>query len=269
MKRIAYWFMGLNLLSSTLTCEAQENDIDIITSKESGSGAISDYKTNLLPPIWPNVNFLQNYEYKGEINSGKNDRTLLENYSHEIIIVELGSAFVPLWKNSGFLATGSISSFPGLMKIEKGSVGIGQNIGNFSVYLGAEANKYGFFNGLHTQYGINGTIQYSVSPKLTLTGYATYYFGNPPMMRNGLMVPPAMMGYWGVSSFGACVDYQINEKFGLIVGGEAEQQFGTNRYRFKPIVTPTIKLGRVRIGLPVGEIVNDLIRDKLERRKRH
>lgn len=178
-----------------------------------------------------------------------------------------GTAFIPTWKNGGCLATGSISSYPGLMEIHKGSFGFVQNFGNLSIYAGGEAVKYGFFNGLHTQYGINGTIEYRFSPKIAITGYATYYFGRPPMMPNGLPMPTAMMGQFGVNSYGATVDYQFNETFGLIVGGEAVQQFGTNHYRFEPIVTPTISIGRVRIGLPVGQILNDYIRSRIERKR--
>ncbi|MDE5887951.1 MAG: hypothetical protein K2H46_10245 [Muribaculaceae bacterium] len=178
-----------------------------------------------------------------------------------------GTAVIPTWKNGAFMASGSISSYPGLMDIHKGSVGLIQNFGNLTIYAGGEANKYGYFNGLHTQYGINGTIQYNFSPRLALIGYATYYFGKKPLMANGMPMPPAMMGYYSVSKFGATVDYQLNETFGLIVGGEAVQQFGTNRYRFEPIVTPTVKIGKVRIGLPVGQIVNDMIRSHIEERR--
>lgn len=173
--------------------------------------------------------------------------------------------FIPTWKNAGFVVAGSISSYSGLMDIHKGSVGFIQNFGNLTVYAGGEVNKYGYFNGLHTQYGINGTIQYAVSTKLSINGYATYYFGRNPMMSNGMPIPPSIMGYYGFSTFGATLNYQFNETFGLIVGGEAVQQFGTNRYRFEPVVTPTVKIGRVKIGIPVGQIVYDLIRSNVER----
>lgn len=179
-----------------------------------------------------------------------------------------GTAVFPMWKNSAFVATGSINSYPGLMEIHSGTVGFVQDYGKVSLYIGAEANKYGYFNGLHTQYGINGLIRYTVSPKLTLTGFATYYFGRPPLMSNGMMMPPSMTGYFGVSTFGGTAEYQFNETFGLIVGGEAVQQFGTNRYRFEPIVTPTFKIGKIKFGIPVGQMANDIIRSYIHEKRR-
>lgn len=179
-----------------------------------------------------------------------------------------GTAFIPLWSNSGLLATGERTVMPGLMQVDSGSIGIVQNLGNLSLYFGGIANKYGFYNGLHTQYGVNGSISYGFSPRLSLVGYGTYYFGNPPLMANGMPMPPSMIGYFGVSTFGGYVNYQFNKTFGLNLGGQAVQQFGTNIYRFEPIVTPTVKLGKVTVGLPVGQIMHGIIRSRMEGRRR-
>lgn len=192
-------------------------------------------------------------------------------YETEIIpnrFDEPGTAYIPLWKNGGILATGQMTVLPGLMRIYSGSIGFGQQIGNLSLYAGALANKYGFFNGLYTQYGVNTSLQYSFNPSLSIVGYGTYYFGQPPLMGNGLPMPPSMIGYFGVSTFGGYVNYQFNETFGLQVGGQAVQQFGTNKYMLEPIVTPTVKVGKVRIGFPVGQIVNGMIRSQMEQRRR-
>lgn len=190
-------------------------------------------------------------------------------FSSNDYLLEPATTFIPLWRNSRFMASGEIISHPGLMEIHSGTIGIMQNVGKLTFYVGGEAYKYGFFNGLNTRYGLNGTIQYHFSSTLTFSGYATYYFGRQPLMSNGTMIPLSMMGYYGVSSFGGTIEYQFNETFGLIVGGEAVQQLGTNRYRFEPIVTPTVKIGQVKIGLPVGRIVHDIIREHIENRRRH
>ena len=58
------------------------------------------------------------------------------------------------------------------------------------------------------------------------------------------------------------MSYQINETFGVDVGAQAVQQFGTNIYRVEPIVTPTVKLGKVKLGLPVGQILHGIIRSQ-------
>ncbi len=171
-----------------------------------------------------------------------------------------GTAVIPLWKNAHFIAHGSIRDFPGLMQIHSGTIGINQNIGKLSLYAGAIANKYGYFNGLHTQYGVAGNIQYLISPKISLTAFGTYYIGKP----KGFPMHPSMIGFYGVSTFGGYMSYQFNETFGVNVGAQTVQQFGTNRYYVEPIVTPTVKVGRVRVGLPVGQILNGIIRSKIE-----
>ena len=87
------------------------------------------------------------------------------------------------------------------------------------------------------------------------------------MMRNGLPMLPAMIGYYDVSSFGGTFNYQLNETLGMSVGGKYEQQFGTNRYSFSPIVTPTFKIGKIKIGIPIGEIMYDYVKSEIERKK--
>lgn len=179
-------------------------------------------------------------------------------------IVPPGTAVIPLWKNAQFIATGDIRVMPGLMQIHSGTIGINQNVGNFSFYMGAVANKYGYFNGLNTQYGVSGNLQYQISPKLSFTGFGTYYFGRP----NGMPLLPSMIGYYGVSNFGGYMSYQFNEIFGVDVGAQTVQQFGTNRYQLEPIVTPTVKVGKVKFGLPVGQILNGIIRSQAEQRNK-
>lgn len=191
----------------------------------------------------------------------------LELPSHETIVsdnneVTPGMAIIPLWKNAQFIATGDIKDMPGLMQIHSGTIGINQNIGDLSLYMGGIANKYGYFNGLHTQYGVFGHLQYQVSKKLSFTAFGTYYFGRP----KGFPLLPSMIGYYGVSNFGGYMSYQFNQTFGVDVGAQTVQQFGTNRYRVEPIVTPTVKLGKVKLGLPVGQILHGIIRSQAEQR---
>ncbi|MDE6291019.1 MAG: hypothetical protein K2M16_05760, partial [Muribaculaceae bacterium] len=180
---------------------------------------------------------------------------------------EPGTAYIPLWRNGGIAATGSITVMPGLMQIDSGSIGFSQNLGNFSLYFGGMANKYGFFNGLYTQYGLSGNLHYKFSTRLSMTAFGTYYFGQPPLLANGMPMPPSMIGYFGGTSYGGYLSYKFNETFGLDVGAQAVQNFGTEKYRFEPIVTPTLKVGKVKFGLPVGQILNGIIRSQAEQRK--
>ncbi len=171
------------------------------------------------------------------------------------------------WRNGSITATGAEMDMPGLMHIYNGGIGISQNHEKISLYLGVEANKYGFYQGLHTQYGITGNLSYYLSPHITFTAYGTYYFGAPPTMSGGLPMLPGMLGYYQRSTFGGYLNYRINDKYGVLVGGQAVQQTGTQKYQFEPVVTPYFKIGKVVIGLPVGQILNGIIREQVERRR--
>lgn len=253
----------LIILLSPIMCFAQEIENDIIVktyavpdsvSKNASNFNVSDslssagsHSSNLIIE-----KHLPNFEMAAPlepISSAKNT-------------VQPGTAVIPLWKNAQFIAIGNIRVMPGLMQIHTGTIGLNQNIGNFSLYMGAVANKYGYFNGLHTQYGVFGNLQYQISPQLSFTGFGTYYFGRP----KGFPLLPSMIGYYGVSTFGGYMSYQFNETFGVDVGAQTVQQFGTKRYHVEPIVTPTVKLGKVKLGLPVGQILHGIIRSQAEQR---
>ena len=84
-------------------------------------------------------------------------------------------------------------------------------------------------------------------------------------------MPPSMAGFYGVSKFGGYADWQFSERFGVEVGAQAVQQISiapraggpAQRYQWKPIATPYFKLSnKVKIGIPVGEILYDVIRNR-------
>lgn len=172
-----------------------------------------------------------------------------------------GQASLFNWNGGAIVATGGTRSFPGLMQIDNGELGIYQSAGNFSFHVGGMVNKYGYFNGLHTQYGLNGSISYQFTPRLSATLFGEYYFGQPPRMANGMPMPPAMIGYYGRSTFGGYIDYRVNERWGVQTGVQTVQQVGTNRYNAEPIVTPYYRISKkVAIGLPVGQILYHLLK---------
>ena len=175
-----------------------------------------------------------------------------------------GQVSVTSWKNGEITARGGSAEYPGLMQINNASFGIYQRAGNFLFYAGGLVNKYGYFRGLHTQYGFDGSITYQFSPKVSFTAFGTYYFGKPPVMGGGLPMSPAMAGYYGVSKIGGYVDYDAGERFGVMVGGQTVQQIGSRRYEAEPIVTPYLKFGsgkkKIAVGLPVGQILYGILR---------
>lgn len=152
------------------------------------------------------------------------------------------------------------------MQIDSGTVGVYQRIGNVTFHAGAIANKYSFFHGLTTQYGLDGSLTYQFSHKISFTAFGTYYFRQHPMMSGGSLPAPSIAGYFCVSKFGGYINYDASDRVGVLVGGQAVQQLGTQNYKAEPIVTPYIKFGsgknKFAIGLPVGQILNGLLRNQ-------
>lgn len=170
-----------------------------------------------------------------------------------------GHADVFRWRNGGIVASGFSATYPGLLKIDGRTIGLFQRFENLSLYVCGIANKYGFFRGIHTQYGINGSVNYQFTPYLSVIAFGSYYFGKPPVMSNGLPMPPSMIGFYSTSRFGGYFDYCVSENFGVKVGAQTIQQVGTNQYEFEPIATPYINVGnekhKFKIELPVGQIL--------------
>ena len=165
------------------------------------------------------------------------------------------------WNSGTILATGTMTQLPGMMNIESGTLGIYQALGNFTLNAGGIVNKYGYFNGLHTQYGLNLNINYQFSTRLSATVFGEYYFGQPPRMEYGMPMSPGMIGYYGRSSYGGYLDFQINEHWGVQTGVQTIQQVGTNKFQAEPIVTPYYRINKkVAIGLPVGQVLYHIMR---------
>lgn len=172
-----------------------------------------------------------------------------------------GQASLFHWNSGAIVATGYTRAFPGLMQIYSGTLGFYQSAGNFTFHAGGMVNKYGYFSGMHTQYGLNSSISYQFTPKLSATLFGEYYFGQPPRMADGMPMLPLMVGCYGRSRFGGYIDYQINERWGVQTGVQTVQQVGTNRYKAEPIVTPYYKISKkVAIGLPVGQILYHVLK---------
>lgn len=187
-------------------------------------------------------------------------QTLVRQYC-DLSPAGVGEGSVFDWRSGSIVATGATQRFPGLMNVDSGSIGINQSVGNFSFYLGGRVNKYGYLKGVHTQYGVDGSLSYQLASGLSVTAFGEYYFGRPPFMGNGLPMQPAMVGFYARSRFGGYVDYQINEHWGVMTGAQTVQQVGTNIYKTEPIVTPYYRINKkVAIGLPVGQILYHLLK---------
>lgn len=171
-----------------------------------------------------------------------------------------GVADLASWEGGSLSAYGGRLSLPGLMGKESGGIALGHSFGPVSVRVSAGADKYGSFRGLQTSYGVNATINYSISPQWSVTLFGGYQSHVTPLT-------PAMAGYMGTSTIGGYVSYDINDKWGVSVGAQANRSLVTNRWEAQPIVMPYYKINdNAVIRVDVGGIIYNMVKDYLESR---
>lgn len=255
------YFLTLILVVIPMICFSQTENRDSISIRQQFSDSIP-YDTVIEPDglLKSPIDFSPTYS-RGAGLIYPYRQVISPNLQISDLYFVPGQSSLFHWDSGEIIATGGVTKFPGMMQIENGDLGVYQYMGNFTFHAGGMANKYGYFNGLHTQYGLNGSISYQFTPRISATLFGEYYFGRPPMMANGMPMPMSMMGYYGRSTYGVSFDYQINDHWGVETGVQTVQQVGTNRYRAEPIVTPYYKINKkVAIGLPVGQILYHIFR---------
>lgn len=166
------------------------------------------------------------------------------------------------WKGGGLFGTGYTTDYPGLMRLDNVALGAYQNFGNFTAYAGGIANRYGnYWGGVQTQFGVEASLAYQIAPGLSANVFGIYYFNNHPQQAYGLPITPAMVGFYDRTNFGASLDYQINDRWGVEAGAQMVRPLGSNRLEAIPIASPYYKINnKVKISLPVGEMLYHILR---------
>ena len=155
-----------------------------------------------------------------------------------------------LWRYANLSFYGNINQRPGLMDVASGAATYHQNIGKWQLSASMIAHKYWMpmQKQLVTQYGIGGTLSYQLNNDISLHAYGYYYNNNP-------IVGPAYSPYVNTSSYGGYANIRFSDCFSTDVGVNRYVNPMTGRWTTSPIVTPHLRVGRVDIGLPVGEFL--------------
>lgn len=161
---------------------------------------------------------------------------------------------VVMWNGGAAGAYGSVGHYPGLMGIETGGIFLRQNVGKVSFETHAFAEKYGYFNGLTTNYGVGGNIEWRIDDKLSLHAFGTY-------MRNNVMLPtPALQGFAGTSYYGGFLRWDTSSHWGIDVGAQNVYNTSLRSWEVKPIVRPYYKFSNGKtIGIDVGSILYGIL----------
>lgn len=143
-------------------------------------------------------------------------------------------------------------TFPGMMQIQSATVGFAANAGKFAYGAHAGAIKYGSFNSLVTSYYIGGEMSYRFSPTVSMTVFGTYYSRNPYL---GMAAYPFVQ----TTDFGGYVTLTPSSAFSLSLGARSYYDPFMRRYEIDPIIAPTVKVGKVKIGVDFGHAAKECL----------
>ena len=219
--------------------------------------------TNTLPPqrvfVTPQLRFIDNIKWY-DFNMSS-----ITEYAPSLTSpIVNGNPYVSDFTGNGAIATwnggqvgtyGTRSTLPGLMSIESGGITLSQNFGKLTLTVSADAYKYGYFRGLHSNYGFHGSATYAINNNIALTLFGTYY-------SDAFYHSPAAMPYIGQTAYGGYMTIGFNDKFGVDLGVQRTRNAYNGTMETVPIVRPYYRFSKdFSIGIDAGYLVKDLFWD--------
>lgn len=157
-----------------------------------------------------------------------------------------------LGKHIDFEAASQTSVFPGLMTRQSLNMQLTYRYKNLSWVSGINVNKY-LYDGVQTQYGIFSNLSLQLSNNLSVTLYGRYYGVNPYYSM-------ATFPYINTSEYGGYLSIYEENK-GLDLGVKRKYDPYRRRWYTVPIISPFIKVGKINISLPVGDMLYNKLFD--------
>ena len=172
-------------------------------------------------------------------------------------LTKQGGTGLRLWNGAYMGFAGMTDQKPGLMTTEMGSATLYQNLGRWQFTASAMANKYWmpWQRMLATQYGVGGTVGYTLSDAVSLHAFGYYY-------ANQWQVGPAMSPYMNTTTFGGYADIRFSRTFGANLGARRYVDPMTGQWETVPIINPYINIGGGRLEFPLGDLLKHLVWDR-------
>lgn len=165
-----------------------------------------------------------------------------------------GAMSTKISKDLKFTAVGTYRSYIGLMDVQSVSGNMQYSFGAINMQGGLIANRYHFYRGIISQYGISGQIVYSFNPNLSATIFGTYYNSNPFISMAAFPFVPTT-SYGGYMTVG-------NNSFYMNLGVERRYNTFERKMETVPIISPAFKISnKVTFELPLGDLVKHVVED--------
>lgn len=170
-----------------------------------------------------------------------------------------GYAPIVTWGSGGFAAYGDASHMPGLMGIETGGLMLNHTLGPLNVSVSGSVSKYGYFRGLQTTYNIGGEMSLRLSDRISLHAFGAY--SSPYNSIN-----PAIDGFFNTSNFGGFLRFDSESIWGIDVGVSNTYNPSLRSWQAAPLVRPYVKVGGTKLGVDVGGILYNVLRNSSKQR---
>lgn len=165
-----------------------------------------------------------------------------------------GAMSTKISKNLKFTAVGTYRCYIGLMDVQSVSGNMQYSFGAINMQGALIANRYHFYRGIISQYGISGQIVYSFNPNLSATIFGTYYNTNPFISMAAFPFVPTT-SYGGYMTVG-------NNSFYMNLGVERRYNTFEHKMETVPIISPAFKISnKVTVELPLGDLVKHIVED--------
>lgn len=165
-----------------------------------------------------------------------------------------GAMSTKISKDLKFTAVGTYRSYIGLMDVQSVSGNMQYSFGAINMQGALIANRYHFYRGIISQYGISGQIVYSFNPNLSATIFGTYYNTNPFISMAAFPFVPTT-SYGGYMTVG-------NNSFYMNLGVERRYNTFEHKMETVPIISPAFKISnKVTIELPLGDLIKHVVED--------
>lgn len=162
---------------------------------------------------------------------------------------------VSMWRGACLTTYGQMQQMVGLMDASSGAVTLHQSLGRWQFSASAVANKYWMpmQHDLQTQFGIGGTIGYTVSDALSLHAFGYYYDRN-------LLVAPAFSPYVSTTSYGGYASIHLNDHLSTNLGVRRYVNPLSGRWTTEPISDLVVRFNKhIEMVLPLGGLLKTAV----------
>lgn len=158
--------------------------------------------------------------------------------------------------HGALFASGGQTTLPGIGRFNEASVGY-QHIFNprLMLQLGVDATKINMSHITGQAFSTSGSLLYQASDKVAFRLFGSYAIGNT----------------YGINthSYGATMKWDMSQRFSLEMGAQRYYNAYRGRWETVPVVIPTYNFDKFKLGLDVGGILYEVLRNVVFDNKRN